>query len=925
MKVFKKFLCVLSMLVTALFVSAIAACDVSSFLPSGLNSTASSNVLDSAEQESEEHIHSFTNYVDDNNAACGKNATQTANCDGCEATDTRELEGTALEHSYTNYVDDNNTTCGKNATKTAICDNGCGTTHTREIEGTAVEHVYTNYIEDNNASCGKNATKTAVCENGCGIDDVIEIPNTALTHVYTNYVSNNDAACEKNGTKTAACDNGCGEKSTVEDEGTALAHVYTNYTTNGDETCQKDGTKTALCDNGCGKKDTVANTGSRVGHTFENYVLNGDATCEEDGTKTGACKYGCGETETVVAVGSALGHTFHLSVCVRCPQTNYLSVVTAPTATMAYYGDTATFASGAVKNELGATVSNGAWSITSADYTANGSEKSVSTTATATFTPNGTEYAPVSTEIMVTLTAVAKYSSNYYVTVDGAIAAANEKNGGKVTVLPLGSSIDTGKAKTAKTISVVTEIKSGVVVFMPYVETVDDVYAYVNVSDSAEYKTSAYGKVRYQNNQIYIAQNHTLTNAGTINVAGEVSGGTGGNYGANSVTAGRHAQINLGKNAKLISTGTVNCYGFINEESKNNGSEFIVESGEATVMFTIYEYHGARMYLGLIDPNNSTVNKKIASAAIEGSDIPILGKKLSKYTPDSLQVSPMSRFYIGSVTAKTTVKYGAEMLGNAVLFADGDNHATTINLINNTDGIIGLTAKGGYVTYKYDSSTHKTDLDIYGDMTLNPLQLKLTISKSVSKYTTKIEITLTTGKTGNSSGVFFPISEYFDISLNAVNGSATVNAQNQKLKLLPGAKLTIGEGVVVNASEIAVYASNSLLNNGANGYYATNTPAELTVKGTLNVNKIGGKVKVGGDNAVLKITSGASVISKEISSTLANQTATINLYVTNASLDYTGIVYATDAASTLTATGGSSESLAVGTYSVQGGKWTAAA
>ena len=136
--------------------------------------------------------------------------------------------------------------------------------------------------------------------------------------------------------------------------------------------------------------------------------------------------------------------------------------------------------------------------------------------------------------------------------------------------------------------------------------------------------------------------------------------------------------------------------------------------------------------------------------------------------------------------------------------------------------------------------------------------------------------------------------------------------------------------MVVNANEIAVYANNTLLNNGANGYYKTNTPAELIVKGTLNVSRIGGKVKVGGNNAVLKITGAASVISKEISSTIENQSANIqiNLFILGTktvALPYTGIVYSTDAASTLTATGGSGETLAVGTYSVQGGKWTAAA
>ena len=742
------------------------------------------------------------------------------------------------------------------------------------------------------------------------------------THEFTTYVDDNNAKCGIDGTKSALCDNGCGVKDVIVAEGTALSHVYTNYTSDGNATCQADGTKSAVCDNGCGSKDTVTDLGSVVDHVFENYVFNDDAECEQDGTKTGACKFGCGEAKTVVAEGSALGHTFVLSECVRCPETNYLTIITNPTPAKTYYGFNPTFSSGLVKNALGETVTDGTWLLSDFDYLASATQKSIDTTATATFSSNSMEYAPVSVHVNIVLYAVAEYDSTYFATVDGALERANKDGAGTVEVLPLGSDTDNGKAKIAKTISVVSEIKSGVTLSLPYEENGTDLDSYVFVTDSSEYKTSAYNKNKFIKNQVFIAEGHTITNAGEINIAGEISGGASMNYSldpsyANSITAGQHARVNLGDNAKLISTGTVNCYGFISEENRNNGSEFIVEEGSVKVMFTIVEYRGGSVYFGMINPENPKVNSAIASAAISG----LTGN--GKYTPDTLQTSPINRFYIESVTAKTTVKHGAKMVGHAVLFAEGENHQTTVNLINGTDGIINLEKEGGSVTYKYDYTTHKTDLDVYGDMTLNPLKLQLTITKSQSSLTTTITITLTTGKTGDSTGVFFPISDYFDISLNAFDGSATVNALNQKVKLLPGAKLVIGEGVTVNANEIAVYANNNLFKNGTDTHYDTNKPAELVVYGALNVHAIGGTVKVGGDNAKLTINEAASVISKEISSTESGKSTTINLTLASATLPYTGVTHSSVSDSTLTANGATinGEALGVNEYCVKDGKW----
>ena len=78
---------------------------------------------------SDNHEHSFVNYVADGNATCTQNGTETAKCEGCDETDTREIANSKLKHSFINYVADGDATCTENATETAKCDN-CSETDT---------------------------------------------------------------------------------------------------------------------------------------------------------------------------------------------------------------------------------------------------------------------------------------------------------------------------------------------------------------------------------------------------------------------------------------------------------------------------------------------------------------------------------------------------------------------------------------------------------------------------------------------------------------------------------------------------------------------------------------------------------------------------------------------------------------------------
>lgn len=92
-----------------------------------------------AQQETEILGHSFTDYINDENAECTEDSTETSKCDRCDVTDTRTVENSALGHSFTEYISNGD------GTQTAKCDR-CDATDTINEEITVVA----------GGSCGEN-------------------------------------------------------------------------------------------------------------------------------------------------------------------------------------------------------------------------------------------------------------------------------------------------------------------------------------------------------------------------------------------------------------------------------------------------------------------------------------------------------------------------------------------------------------------------------------------------------------------------------------------------------------------------------------------------------------------------------------------------------------------------------------------------
>lgn len=397
---------------------------------------------------------------------------------------------------------------------------------------------------------------------------------------------------------------------------------------------------------------------------------------------------------------------------------------------------------------------------------------------------------------------------------------------------------------------------------------------------------------KYEKNTVFIASGVTLTNNGTIMLPALISGGSGGGK-VNSMVCGDYSRIALEAGAKInnaTANSTIYCFGFIdNGETGNNASQVTISKGKLYTVFTVSEHRGGSIYLGMTD-----VSEEGILSGLYAPDVPLAGilglKDPNKIYYPGVEVFPFNRFYIQSVSVRLVTKYDASVYGHAVLAADNSNNIANMELIGSAiTNLIQLTTTGSRVECDFDGfdestrteettladieSSKKLTVEIYGDATIHSISLRLEVTKTVSGMTATMRCVLSSGST------FFPISHHLDIYLKpptneqgSITGTSTVTSQ-QDLKILPGGSITVEEGVTFNASNMAVYQDSSLLQptDGSTALglpYPTNKEAgALTVNGHLSVSSLGGEVVTNNQYATISITSSASVVVKELTST----------------------------------------------------------
>jgi predicted RecA/RadA family phage recombinase len=316
----------------------------------------------------------------------------------------------------------------------------------------------------------------------------------------------------------------------------------------------------------------------------------------------------------------------------------------------------------------------------------------------------------------------------------------------------------------------------------------------------------------FRKNVVTISSGISLTINGTLQVGGVLGRSASGSYQRpTGQTAGNYSQITLCSNASIVNKGNIYCYGYIKEDSINNGSFVNNVSGSNIYLpFVIYDYKGGKF----------------------------------TYNMNSNSVFPLSIFDFCNCQVTTKYNYGAKLLAVATLTANSSVYCPDpIPIIGTDTGLFRLNS--GYISMNYTSasypyttndaiaapaSVNKTNLDIYGNLDF--------VSTIISLDT---GIFLIGSVTMDSSQVFCPLSYKFKI----VAHSGTVNIAN-KVKFLPGSSLTIEEGATVNINANTIFYEDYKFKTFVAATYPTNQgAASLINNGTLVINSsFGGFIDV---------------------------------------------------------------------------------
>ena len=433
-----------------------------------------------------------------------------------------------------------------------------------------------------------------------------------------------------------------------------------------------------------------------------------------------------------------------------------------------------------------------------------------------TFTPTDANYKTVTTKYDINFVTVAVIDSTEYGSIESALKDAI--SGKTVRVLP--HDADLGPIYIVENV----EIISGVTLLLPYGANSTDKNTYSN--DVANFTMHGkYDKCSNSNHsfssglageelcivKVIVAQNVTITNKGILEISGQLSGGGAGEQYAGH-TGGKHARLLLDTNAIIDNYGVIRAAGFIREVEGSTGSQVIVNNGSK-----LYQPYVLKDY-------------------ISGQYLAGPYKQMENGVP----ITPFNLFLLMNVSPTVRVNYGGSIITWAALYTgttDGIN--TTKNDFIGKGGVIELTTEQSYLIAKYDPDTQVCKLDIFGGAQMNSMKLSVNLTIKTITVDTK--------------DCLFPFTCFYDVTL--YNGNYEMN---QRIKMMPGAKLTVAQDAKLSIDTLIVYDETFKDERAINAIYlypANKGAAVFTVNGSVTCNTLAGKVTSTTEGATVTVKS----------------------------------------------------------------------
>lgn len=426
--------------------------------------------------------------------------------------------------------------------------------------------------------------------------------------------------------------------------------------------------------------------------------------------------------------------------------------------------------------------------------------------------------------------------AHQYYTIEGALKAAKD-DAGSNTVYVIPSEAE-GKCNTVSIIHD-CEIAVGDTLVLPYSSETAITDGRIVTSAFADQDASSVSK----NRRLNVSLNSKLTNNGCLIIGGEL----GGSLPVTGQTAGLYAQMTLGPNGQITNgsgSSSIECYGYIKESSKNNGSKITLNSGELLEPMVFYDFKGG---------NNTKTWKNAGVFPFNLYDFPNITTSIS--ISGSAQINALTYLYINS--AKMNVIFGSiPILGANGLFKIGLNGSVNFKHDGFWSGTESCTSSN-----ESQLLSQITCISFKGDCLLTSLTIDFSSSNLSSAQVSTAKVLLGFSKI-TTSDFLFPIP--FNINMTiAENGNLDCL---YGIKFLPGSTFTVLKNGSVNFQNQCVFYSSS-----SNEFWPSNPssirtkPAKLITYGiAIFRSNVGGYVYSESTSALLGVKGETSVQKTEL-------------------------------------------------------------
>ena len=340
----------------------------------------------------------------------------------------------------------------------------------------------------------------------------------------------------------------------------------------------------------------------------------------------------------------------------------------------------------------------------------------------------------------------------------------------------------------------------------------------------------------------------TINSGGVLELSGQLSGGGGGQI-YSGHTAGKHSQLWLDEGAIIDNYGIIYAAGFIRELHPEETVE-------------------AKLSKVIINRGAMLEQPYVVCDFAGGTGSASIFTLMETNTP----ITPFNRFVVMNVAPTLQINDGGTMRVWAALNAEEKNNVTEVDFIGpeGSNAVIELLS-GSYMIARYDASYTRTanygeDGSISSYTYTAPETCKLHFFGGAKTNAMVLDVP-SVGEISTKTCPF-SISYHYDVTLdvNANKGQTTATyTLGQDFKMMPGAKLTVNKGAILDIKSLIVYEDDYVdqkiimsakedLAQEICRYPDGKGNAILTVHGTLLCDTFGGKVHSNTEGAVVEIT-----------------------------------------------------------------------